>query len=667
MFLSLAVMMWFLPATSDAQERQPVQSFSRHFYDNADEMNATLAAYTHHPDRDSALNGIHSILQESQKHDFLSGMLQALVALGNYYTRYATHDSALFYYREALLYSKSGDVEDKKNISTIFNNIANIYNFQGDFEAAAKMYLQALMTMEVYGTYTSKVTMYTNFSTVLNQLDMEEQAGYYLELAERIARKERDGNLTHIFLSKGIIAGKQQQLEASKYYFDSALILARRFNQEDIKYTILSNIGVNYYQQGQLERALPILMEIKENSGRINPYYVTHTTGIIGSIYYAYKEYDKAEHYLTEALQSAEKMRYENHLVQIHRLLARTYTAQHKYRQALSHSEAYIELKEKLDRNNTSHNVARLQIKYRTVEKDKELIEQQLFIAKQDNDIKRKNILIVSGAIMAILGVSFFIYVYKSARTKQKKQIYALRREQEIVREKEKNLKQEQEILQLKAIMQGEENERSRIARELHDGLGSIIAAIKLNLGAVSRKYQNLPHAHILDDTEQLINNMATEVRNIAHNLMPKNLLNNSLEEALLTYRNMINAGEELQIDLHTYGDFNALTNDAKLGIYRIIQELVQNIIKHANATTAVIQLLRIKDSLRITIEDDGTGFDMDAGNNGIGLQNVKLRVQALQGVISIQSVAEKSTTIYMEFNFDFLTGKIPVQLIEHQ
>ncbi len=180
-------------------------------------------------------------------------------------------------------------------------------------------------------------------------------------------------------------------------------------------------------------------------------------------------------------------------------------------------------------------------------------------------------------------------------------------------------LGKEQEVLQLKALMQGEEQERARFARELHDGFVSQLSAIKMNFSAldITRMTEEQQQDHIAELEETI-----AELRKTAHNLMPEILLNAGLCEAVQRYCDRINQAHTLFVDFRVYGYLPALEPGFELPLYRMIQEAVQNIIKHSGATDALVQFNYDNRVLGITIEDNGCGLEPGAeAAQGTGLQ----------------------------------------------
>jgi signal transduction histidine kinase len=154
-----------------------------------------------------------------------------------------------------------------------------------------------------------------------------------------------------------------------------------------------------------------------------------------------------------------------------------------------------------------------------------------------------------------------------------------------------------------------------------------------------------------------MLQDTTSEIRKTAHNLMPNVLLRHDLGEALRIYCEHINASNELTITLRLYGDLKQLDKSVELFLYRMSQELIQNIIKHANASQAVVELELRDDTMNIIVEDNGIGFEVNSSYSGFGLQNLQFRVQALQGTLSIESAKEIGTTIIIQFDLNKLSN----------
>lgn len=230
--------------------------------------------------------------------------------------------------------------------------------------------------------------------------------------------------------------------------------------------------------------------------------------------------------------------------------------------------------------------------------------------------------------------------------------IYAYKINRKLKKQKELNHHQQQLILCKEAMLEGEERERRKIARDLHDGLGGMLAGIKLKLSGflVHQKHTESLGDALHKIIEQLDSSL-TEVRGIARNMVPENLICFGLQTALedlclsFTTKNQV-------ISFQAFCICNQMNLSTQLVIYRIVQEALANAIRHSGAKKIIVQCSQNDDRFFITIEDNGVGFDLMANSsNGIGLNNIKSRVKYLNGKIEVISVQNEGTTINLELN----------------
>ncbi len=215
-----------------------------------------------------------------------------------------------------------------------------------------------------------------------------------------------------------------------------------------------------------------------------------------------------------------------------------------------------------------------------------------------------------------------------------------------------KETDQKQQLQLTKALMQGEEKERKRLAIDLHDGLGGMLAGIKINLSRLATNpLQQTPNADLTKIIEQL-DLSANELRRIARNLMPESLLRLGLESALEDMCEAMST-PRTQVSFQSFGLDGSIPKETQINIYRIVQELLTNAIRHAQASEIVVQCSQNETMFFITLEDNGKGFDAVAKKkpNGIGLTNVQSRVEYLKGKLDISSAVAEGTTITIEFD----------------
>lgn len=209
--------------------------------------------------------------------------------------------------------------------------------------------------------------------------------------------------------------------------------------------------------------------------------------------------------------------------------------------------------------------------------------------------------------------------------------------------------KRAKEVQLLEALREGEEKERSRIARDLHDEISGMIAAAKMHFATLTKLLPDIASNQEYRQGLHLLDETARQIRLTSHNLMPEILLENGLDQALHRYCGSI-SNSQLQLQCIVVGTVTRYTATFELSLYRIVQELINNMLRHAKATEALVQISYHTDRLLLTIEDNGTGFSKSAPSKGVGLSSIERRVAAMNGTIEIQSAPGKGTDIYLEF-----------------
>jgi signal transduction histidine kinase len=201
------------------------------------------------------------------------------------------------------------------------------------------------------------------------------------------------------------------------------------------------------------------------------------------------------------------------------------------------------------------------------------------------------------------------------------------------------------------SILTGEERERKRIAKELHDGLGAQLSAIKLHAQSVD--YEKML---LVENTKTLHQNLINqideaclEVRSISHDLLPPGLINSGIIESINRFVHQIKENSDIDLKFIHQIEKETFTKDVEVQIFRIIQELVNNILKHAHAQSAAIQLIQDNSRLLIIAEDDGIGFDIEENNNGLGINNIRNRIASLKGSIVFDTLRNNGTTVIIE------------------
>ena len=227
---------------------------------------------------------------------------------------------------------------------------------------------------------------------------------------------------------------------------------------------------------------------------------------------------------------------------------------------------------------------------------------------------------------------------------------------EEISHQKIADLLKEQKLKSFQSRLDGQITERKRISKELHDGVGGSLAAIKLNLLKINRNN--------LDNLETIIENLdmtCREVRTVSHNLVPPEFTEQFFTEVVRNFIQQMFSGEDIEVNLELFPEvgFNEISQNYQIDLYRIIQELVTNISKHAKASRIDIELTLHDNYINLIIEDNGVGFVQYQNSGGIGINNVKSRINDLGGDFHIESILSKGTSI--NINIPLTTNKIGI------
>ncbi len=586
---------------------------------------------------DSAMTLYAAAYRFSVQYNYLYGKAAAIEHQAKRYSKVGSYNKALelFLHLKGLL-----DAQPLSRLSKgiTLTHIGNMYQTTGRYDSAIEYYYMALSAEQGNPGGKALIYIYNSLGSALVMAGKYEKAIYYLHKSVQLSKESKlyssgAGALSNIGNAYGLMG----RADSAIFYYKAGLLLAKQMSLPDLSHNIFLNLGKLYLDQYLPDQALKQFREAEQYAYAVTPYYNNGLMAMTGIAYSQLKNYTKAEEYLVKALQQADTLKAERNIYEIHHALADVYAATGRYQKAFGHMQQYATLNNKVMSAEKLNQAQQLEVQYRTAQKDKELAENRLFINQQNTKIREQKFWmygIVTGVLL--LGISFYS-LYRSYKYRKDKQFQLLH--------------QQQEIEQLKAMMKGEEQERGRLARELHDGIGGMLASIRMNLSVVQNELLPVLHASKLDNLMAQVQETAAEVRRTAHNLMPDVLTKHSITDALVIYCNTLSKDQEPAIEIRFKGNWQLFDKATELMIYRMVQEMLQNIIKHAQARHAILQLIEEDGKIMIFAEDDGRGFEVNGSHSGYGLQNLRHRVHALNGEISIMSDPGKGTAIYIEFN----------------
>ncbi len=575
-----------------------------------------------------ALAFFENILLHSRKINYRMGTGSALYAMGNIYDNKGMYTHASKFFHSAAATFREHKME--KLLGQVYNNLANTYKIQGRIQQSAYYYYLSLKTAYNSQDSTTIPHIYYNLSILLHY---SEQGIYYLERAEMLARHYGQHHLQGLILiAKTRMRTDRQEWTQAEALIDETALLAQEHDLPDILYGAYLQYANLWLLKEKPENALRYLEDAKKildqllTDNQQEHFGLSNWYGLMGTTLFNMDYYHEAKPYLIKAMEIATRLNIKHQMAEAHKLLSHVYEHTGDYAKALTHQRTYQELKDSVLNESITRNVSDLEIKYRTAEKDRE-------IARKEQEIEQRNVLIGGITLGGILLLAGSVAYYRH------------------IRQKQKLLQQEQELIQLKALMKGEEIERTRIARELHDGVMINFSSVKMNLGAIMKRFPETEQTTAIDEVARQLDDATKELRKSAHNLMPDMLLREGLVAAVQYFCGSISRHAGPEIAFQQYGTAQPMLPEYELMLYRIIQELLQNALKYAEATRIIVQLDYTESLFTITVEDNGKGFDTEnpVHTNGSGLNSIRSRVEATGGNIEIQSGKNTGTTVYIE------------------
>lgn len=418
----------------------------------------------------------------------------------------------------------------------------------------------------------------------------------------------------------------KKSIEESKKIKDTLKIASLEFNIGVVHNTDLNqpDSALHYF-----EKTLSVFKKYNESN------YISYNYNNQAKAYELKGNHEKAAYFLKRA-SSFDLRKYDKKTRLIYyKNLAANFDSLKDFKNESIYLKKIIQLKDSIGNIEQNKAIAEANERYQNAELKAENLEEKAKTSKKNTQ------LIITLAILALVIISAYL-LQKNTR---KKQLLA-EQAKDLEAQKVENLLQEQELASIDAMIEGQEKERKRIAEDLHDDLGALMATINLHLENVGS--ENNPNA--LSKTKSLLAEAYSKIRNMSHVKNAGVIANEGLLVAVKNIASKISSANKIDIEVIAHGLENRLENSLELSLFRTIQELITNSIKHAEATKATIQLTQFENSLNIIVEDDGKGFNVDElTQKGIGLNNIKKRMEHLEGTLTIDSTIGRGTTIVVD------------------
>lgn len=530
--------------------------------------------------------------------------------------RKGDYEGALQASRKALTIRKK--LGDKRGIASSLNKFVNIYTDQVKLDSALYYAIASLdIFEEIEDSAAIAQTAIAISSIHVKDRNWKEAEKYAIDayhIADRIgfayAKGGAAGNIAVAREELGDLDGAIQWYEKAKKGFEQAQSLVDLGN-------VALNLGVVYRKKDNKQKALEsyqlalnISLKTGEKQGQ------AHASANIGGLLNDLNKPSEAIPYFLSAKELADTQQLQRVRLLALNGLTEAYARTGRGEESSKMLEAYVSLRDSLYNEERTAALSEMRTKFEVEKK-----EQENAFLKNENELKEKqkrNVLIGSAIIIVLLIVAGIMY-YLAYRRKQESKL-----QQEVIRERERGLA---------AVFEATEEERKRIAKDLHDGVGQQLSGLRMSWEGLSSKIEDPSAREKFEVLTTVLDEACKDVRSISHQMMPKTLMENGLLPAIEDMLRKSLGITHIQYKLeHFQVENERFQEKLELGVYRICQELVNNIIKHSGASEVVVQLYRNKKQLILIVEDNGRGFDSVNKREGIGLMNINSRITTVGG-----------------------------------
>lgn len=607
-----------------------------------------------HSDYDLASEYYWKSIHLAEKENALRIMGRAYSGLGNMNYSSANFEKGMAYFLKADSIFNLGDSSIiPEDLLMNQAGMAAIWTALGDYQKAIGAYLEAIDLMDkspVTNKWEAIGSLYGGIGTVYFELKQFDKVLEYdlksLEAVRKYTNRHRIAGTELLVVADYI---ELKQYDKAMEHLQSAEPLVAEVKGNDMLFQLNFEYGRYYFRTGQPALALEYFLRSREFSEPLRSRFKDmDLLRNLGFVYRDLGDYSKSIKALNEALDILRELHLKKLESETYRILAEVYSLNKQSEKAVESFGLYNTLNDSLKLAQVQIEINEIEKRYQNQKKSDSILMLKKNYEIQELALHRKSgqsSLILSSVVFVLL-IGFFFY--RHLRNKHS----LLKKTEELHVQRIQQLEKDQKLTATQSLLKGQEEERSRMAKDLHDGVGGLLSGVKLSLSTMKGKVllseeNEREVSCIIDQLDQSIN----ELRRVSHNMMPEALIKYGLKEALENYcENMDQAGG-LKVRLQTYGLEDRLAQDTEIVLYRIVQELLNNVVKHAHAKQVLVQMICENNQFTLTVEDDGRGFNPEQlkHQNGVGLQNVRARAGYLTGIVDVRSLAGEGTSVTVE------------------
>ncbi|MBS1510005.1 MAG: tetratricopeptide repeat protein [Bacteroidetes bacterium] len=587
-------------------------------------------------DRDKAIAYGNKAAELGKELNFKKGIAQAYNDMGILYYDKQDFAAAIKLYNQA--FQIRSEMKDDKGVAALYNKIGIVYQKEGHYDSAL---LYAQKALSLYETLKDKIGIsysLNNMGIVNQNMGNIDEALKYQEQSIAIKEEIHDQlGLAGSYVNVGNIYLLKKDMPKARELYEKAEAISRKIGDPEYLANSINNLSTIYQRMGDYKKSLPLAQESFDIRSKLGD-----TKGQVsclinmGSLLTNTKQYKLAEEKYLLGLKLADTLQScLPEKVKVYDGLAALYTLSGDYRKSAEMARLTIQYKDSIFTADLNKQFSEMETKYQTAKKDEQIQLQQNEITQKKYELIKKQYWLYGSIAVFLFSLLLAFSYYKRYQLKQEKKLQA-----EVMK---------QQDMATKAVIAAEENERKRIAADLHDGVGQMMSAAKMNLSAFENDipFKDDHQKTSFEKIIGLVDESCKEIRSVSHQMMPNALLKSGLASAIKEFIDKIDT-RVLKVNLHTEGLNERLDSNVETVLYRVIQECVNNVIKHSGANTLDISLIKDADGIAATIEDNGRGFDSKDKEKfeGIGLKNIKTRIGYLKGTVDFDTSPGNGTLV---------------------
>lgn len=595
---------------------------------------------------DSAILLYEQALELSQQLDYSRGIISYYTNVTYVYNQKGKYDTSLLLnLRSVEIAQKFGDEE---RLAACLSNVGASYLYLGQYEKAIEHYVRAMQLVEKLNHPKHLSAIYDNLSMLYRSIDQPTKSKEYGEKSLRIAREINNpyaiaNSLNNLAIAHNFLG----EMNTAIILLEEAREIARSTNNLYVLMAITSNMCDAHLKLGDYKPVKKYAEEVLALANQLDEP-ESKAIALRGLAYYYFNFDDpyQAEKYAQLSLDEAKKNKLLEHIGKAYSILAEIAILKKDFKGNTHYSFKSDSIRGLLVNETITKNIQNVEARYESEKKEQQIKDLKQQAEIKDLSIQQNRLLIV--ILMAVL-ISVVAIAWLGRRTYNQKKLL-LEKDNALQQSRIAELEAEKQLLASEAVIKGQEEERGRLAKDLHDGLGGLLSGVKFSLTNMkSNVVLDAESALVFERSLDMLDNSISELRRVAHNMMPEVLVKFGLREALKSYCDSIQQSGIFKVDFQSLGTDTRLASNTEIILYRIVQELLNNASKYAKASTVLVQLAFHENEISITVEDNGVGFDTAKiqQSSGAGWNNIRSRVEYLKGKIDVTSGAG-GTSVYL-------------------